>query len=81
MTLKQTLEEKGFNKQTIVMCLMVLMLCIAMFFIGYGYAHKDAAKFANQQVQEILIEYTEAKVPGTIGINFSTFNSEAEDDK
>jgi len=71
MSIKQKLEEKGFDKQTIVMCMMVIMLCVAFFFIGYGYAHKDAAEFANQQVQEILEGYTETNAPGLKGINFS----------
>lgn len=50
------------DKQFVIICFMVLMLCFTFFFIGYGTAYRQAANSANKFVREVLSQ--EIIIPG-----------------
>jgi len=57
---------------------MIIMLCVAFFAIGYGYAYKSKIDVCNNALQEFVNEYPCSPYKGGLEngftFNFSNFN-------
>jgi len=63
------------DKELIITCGMIVMLCFAFFWIGYGYAVKKEANFANEFIADyqrthICTEIEEPEYGKIINIRF-----------
>jgi len=68
------------DKEDVITCGMIVLLCFAFFWIGYGYAVKKEVVKANDIVTEFMDDHTCIKKEKDTGIewNLDLFGDESE---